>query len=77
MPNITGRTSAVGTLTGTNEAQGALYDADGVVSGVGAAGGATWGGIRWYLDASRSSSTYQDGASVQQNALLIQCCIKY
>lgn len=29
------------------------------------------------LDASRSSSTYQNGAPVQSNALLIQCCIKY
>ena len=70
LPNITGRTSAVGTLTGTGEAQGALYDADGVVSGVGAASGETWGGIRWYLDASRSSSAYKDGAPVQQEAIL-------
>lgn len=30
-----------------------------------------------YFDASRSSSTYQNSAPVQQNALLIQCCIKY
>lgn len=29
------------------------------------------------LDASRSSSTYQNGTPVQQNAILIQCCIKY
>ena len=29
------------------------------------------------FDASRSSSTYQDSAPVQPNALLIQCCIKY
>ena len=29
------------------------------------------------IDASRSSSTYQNNAPVQQNALLIQCCIKY
>lgn len=29
------------------------------------------------VNASWSSSTYQDNASVQQNALLIQCCIKY
>lgn len=27
--------------------------------------------------ASLSSSTYQDNAPVQPNALLIQCCIKY
>ena len=30
-----------------------------------------------YFDASLSSFTYQDNASVQPNALLIQCCIKY
>lgn len=30
-----------------------------------------------FLDASRSSSTYQSDAPVQPNALLIQCCIKY
>lgn len=29
------------------------------------------------IDASRSSSTYQNNSYVQQNALLIQCCIKY
>lgn len=29
------------------------------------------------IDASRSSSAYQNGVPVQQNALLIQCCIKY
>jgi hypothetical protein len=29
------------------------------------------------FDASRSSSTYQNSAPVQQNALLIQRCIKY
>lgn len=29
------------------------------------------------FDASRSSLTYQNGAHVQPNALLIQCCIKY
>lgn len=29
------------------------------------------------IDASLSSSTYQNNASVQPNALLIQCCIKY
>lgn len=29
------------------------------------------------INASRSSSTYQTDAPVQQNALLIQCCIKY
>lgn len=29
------------------------------------------------FNASLSSSTYQDDAPVQQNALLIQCCIKY
>ena len=31
----------------------------------------------WKIDASRSSSTYQNSAPVQQNALLMQCCIKY
>lgn len=29
------------------------------------------------FDASRSSSTYQNSAPVQPNAILIQCCIKY
>ena len=29
------------------------------------------------FDASLTSSTYQNGAPVQQNALLIMCCIKY
>lgn len=29
------------------------------------------------VNASWSSSTYQDNAPVQPNALLIQCCIKY
>lgn len=29
------------------------------------------------INASRSSSIYQNSAPVQQNALLIQCCIKY
>lgn len=34
-------------------------------------------GSTLYFKASRSSSTYQNDAPVQQNALLIQCCIKY
>ena len=29
------------------------------------------------FDNSKSSHTYQNDAPVQQNALLIQCCIKY
>lgn len=29
------------------------------------------------FNANASSSIYQNGAHVQQNALLIQCCIKY
>lgn len=33
--------------------------------------------LGWSFDASLSSPTYQDGAPVQPNALLIQCCIKY
>lgn len=46
-------------------------------------GGATAGGGVYIkagvlsINASRSSSTYQNSAPVQQNALLIQCCIKY
>lgn len=35
------------------------------------------GGALPAFDASLSTSTYQDNAPVQQNALLIQCCIKY
>lgn len=34
-------------------------------------------GWRLYFSANASSLTYQDGAPVQPNALLIQCCIKY
>ena len=33
--------------------------------------------LGWSFNASRSSSTYQNSAPVQQNAILIQCCIKY
>ena len=66
LPNITGRTSGIITCTGTGEANGALYDNDGVIYDVGSDGGSVWGGIRWYFDASRSSSTYQNGAPVQE-----------
>ena len=77
LPNITGRTSSIITSTSTVEANGALYDKDGTITGTSAASGGIWAGIRWYFDASRSSPTYQTDSPVQQNALLIQCCIKY
>lgn len=75
LPNIKGRTSAVATTTETGEAQGALYDADGNVPKVSSAKGNNWAGVRWYLDASRSSSTYKDNAPVQQEAIQYPYCI--
>lgn len=66
VPNITGRTSSIITSTSTGEANGALYDKDGTITGTSAASGGAYQGIRWYFDASRSSSAYQDDAPVQQ-----------
>lgn len=77
LPNITGKLRS--SSTADSDASGAFYYIT-QPSGQGLMG-ADAGLLKWNsfagLNASRSSSTYQNNAPVQQNALLIQCCIKY
>lgn len=78
LPNITGeyKTHTRSTMGEALGVSGAFKISDTTTGGVGAyAAGIT----EKYLsfDAANSSSTYQDGAPVQPNAILIQCCIKY
>lgn len=76
LPNIKGGFGTYGwTLNG--QAYGAFYeDASGKSPNFGNDGASTsyaWG----HLDASRYSSVYAEGASVQPNALLTMTCIRY
>lgn len=79
LPNISGKVS-VGSQTGiistvSDQSEGVFYadeDRSYCPSPNQQATGKVLG-----LNASRSSSVYQDDAPVQQEALLIQCCIKY
>lgn len=76
LPNITGMIGNIDTAYGGTQT-GCITN-EGVSSGYGITGTTDRElSVRSSIDASRSSSTYQDNAPVQQNALLIQCCIKY
>ena len=80
LPNITGHTNNWIINAADSNGFDSLYTLtrDTVGSNnVGLYANANTGRIELYLDASRSSSTYKNSAPVQQNALLIQCCIKY
>ena len=81
LPNITGSIEAGDDANGS-----ALFrNGVGALSLIGrtskryASGNAGPAENRWgfIIDASHSSSSYKSNAPVQQNALLIQCCIKY
>lgn len=75
LPNITG-SFIVTNMRGNLEPEG-CFSSENVNNVAGTDGAATTRPAKINLDTSRSSSTYQDNAPVQQNALLIQCCIKY
>ena len=81
LPNITGyyyeSNTAAGGFAITGGVSGALYSKDiGTIIGKHSVpGGDTSRAIGF--DASRSSSTYQDNAPVQQEATVICFCIKY
>lgn len=77
LPNINGEFAsyqADGILKPTNICKGVFYQ--GTQRGNSYVGKVDTG-YDLGFDASRSSSVYQTNAPVQQNALLIQCCIKY
>lgn len=79
LPNITGKTASSISQGGLNwNSNGALYGSrtnNGYVNNNFATNYNLNDTINF--DASLSSSTYQNSAPVQPNALLIQCCIKY
>lgn len=77
LPNITGDGLKNTSVQGFNisEISGAFTVTKTYTTGNPAGGTGTSGKVGF--DASHSSSTYQNSAPVQQNALLIQCCIKY
>ena len=76
LPNITGMIGNIDTAYGGTQT-GCIAN-DGVSSGYGITGVADRNlSVRSRIDASLSSSTYQNNAPVQPNAILIQCCIKY
>lgn len=73
LPNITG-------VVGFSDARTNYISGAFTARSIGVANSAYTGNTQQYVadfSASSSSATYQNGASVQQNALLILCCIKY
>ena len=81
LPNITGNVGCVGydkNLPQTyKHPSGAFFEKSIASTSVGFTVNPDWNTVVSALDSSRSSSTYQNNAPVQPNALLIQCCIKY
>ena len=83
LPNITGKIATNVPATYERVQTGAVYaNTFGTSSSLNMEAGSgtniTAGTVYGFgINAFLSSSTYQDNASVQQNALLIQCCIKY
>lgn len=68
LPNITGSTAAALATTTSATPVGAIYASSSSGNPL-VAGGTSYGSLAWNFDASRSSSTYQDNAPVQQEAV--------
>lgn len=81
LPNITGAFKLAGQNVGNSTFDGfsgAFYNSTSYSGYYQTPTGTSGiGGALPAFDASLSTSTYQDNAPVQPNALLIQCCIKY
>lgn len=68
LPNITGSTTAALATTTAATPVGAIYASSSSGNPL-VGGGTSYGSLAWNFDASRSSSTYQDNAPVQQEAV--------
>lgn len=68
LPNISGSTAAALATTTAATPVGAIYASSSSGNPL-VAGGTSYGSLAWNLDASRSSSTYQNNAPVQQEAV--------
>lgn len=81
LPNITGNVGCVGydrNITQTyKQPSGAFYEESVASTSVGFTGNTAWNTVVSALDASRSSSTYQDNAKVNPDNAEILYCIKY
>ena len=77
LPNITGSWAGIYNSIGLSGAVSGTFKHDGSQPKTTFTNDSAPESALFDINASRSSSTYQDSAPVQQNALLIQCCIKY
>lgn len=79
LPNTTGSFSSTFIPTAEGSVTGYGVFSSSVRSSYSYHGFTNWDGaqVSIMFDNSKSSPTYQNDAPVQQNALLIQCCIKY
>lgn len=77
LPNITG-TLVVSSTVDFRDTQGGVFYTDTSTELANyIAPSSSYKGYPVKIDASITSTIYQNSAPVQQNALLIQCCIKY